>query len=246
MCHSFCYARFGVANMETKIDLNMARIYSTSYFHYTKDLSTLESILQSGFQGYYCREEFKYHNKLINMYIPMVSFCDLPLSHIATMTYGDYIIGMSSTWGNSCLLTPVCYFPPKADNPLTRFISSLAKHFEDGKVKFNEATILAYSKPKRKYVTNGHTRDNYKERECRRAYTPSMTIDETKHHTPCPKLFLSFKETDITFIIVKDEQAKIALIKSIHIWTSVGGNTIANKELLYTKILTKQEIANNF
>ena len=225
---------------------DMARIYSTSYFHYTKNLKSLESILQGGFQGFYCREEFKFKSELTNIYVPMVSFCDLPLSHIASMTYGDYVIGMSSVWGNGCHLTPICYFPPKADNPLTRFISSLAKRFVEGKVKYYEATILAYSKPKNKYTTNGHTRDNYKERECRRAYTSGITIDVNKHRSPCPNLKLSFTETDITFIIVKDEQTKSALMQSMQTWTTVGGNVISNKELLYTKILTKQEIASNF
>ena len=224
----------------------MARIYSTSYFHYTNDLKSLESILQGGFQGFYCKEEFKYQNKLIYIYIPMVSFCDLPLSHIATMTYGDYVIGMSSVWGNDSLLAPICYFPRIASNPLTRFISSLAKRFADGKVKFYEATILAYSKPKNKYTTNGHTRDNYKEKECRRAYTPGITIDNNKHRAPCPNLKLFFTEADITFIIVNDEQSKLALMQSMQSWTTVGGNVITNKELLYTKIITKQEIANNF
>lgn len=224
----------------------MARIYSTSYFHYTKNLKSLESILQGGFQGFYCREEFKFKSELTNIYVPMVSFCDLPLSHIASMTYGDYVIGMSSVWGNDSLLTPICYFPRKADNPLTRYISALAKRFENGSVKYSDATILAYAKPKNKYTTNGHTRDNYKERECRRAYTPSITIDVNKHRTPCPNLKLSFTETDITFIIVKDEQTKSALMQSMQSWTTVGGNVITNKELLYTKIITKQEIANNF
>lgn len=224
----------------------MARIYSTSYFHYTKSLANLESILQNGFQGYYCKEDFKYKGNILSIYVPMVSFCDLPLSHIASMTYGDYVIGMSSIWGNGCNLTPVCYFPQKADNPLTRHISSSAKLFVDGTLKKNDATLLAFSKPKNKYFSNGHTKDNYKERECRRVYTANVTTDSSKHRNACSNLHLYFTESDITFIIVKDEQTKQALMSSIQSWKMVGGHVLSNRELLYSKILTKQEIANNF
>lgn len=224
----------------------MARIYSSSYFHYTKDFSSLESILKGGFLGAYCREDFKFQKNLLSVYVPMVSFCDLPLSYISTMTYGDFAIGMNSVWGNSYNLTPVCYFPQKADNPLTRFISQLAKQFCDGKLKYKDATILAYSKPKNKYRTGGHTKDNYKERECRRVYTFGLSYESSVHGHFCPQLLLKFCENDISFIIVKDEIAKLQLINSIKSWKTVGGNPISNRELLYSKIITKQEIADNF
>lgn len=85
----------------------MGKIYSTSYFHYTRDLNTLIQILQNGFIGSFCREDFQYNKQLFSLHIPMVSFCDLPLSQITNITYGDYAIGMSSVWGNKEKLTPI-------------------------------------------------------------------------------------------------------------------------------------------
>lgn len=37
----------------------MSRIYSNSYFHYTKEMEYLVGILENGFKGHYCEEEFK-------------------------------------------------------------------------------------------------------------------------------------------------------------------------------------------
>ena len=91
----------------------MSRIYSHSFFHYTNEEFKLIGILREGFIASYAKEEFMDLNgKLQHLYIPMVSFCDVPLSHIENPTvYGNFAVGMNRAWGNSKKLSPVAYYP---------------------------------------------------------------------------------------------------------------------------------------
>lgn len=223
----------------------MGKIYSTSYFHYTRDLNTLIQILQNGFIGSFCREDFQYNKQLFSLHIPMVSFCDLPLSQITNITYGDYAIGMSSVWGNKEKLTPICYFPKLATNPLTKYISKTACSFYNGNIIARNATIVAYAKPKNKYITNGHPSDNYKEKECRKVLPNSIQLEEPREKQ-CPSLRLKFTEKDISFIIVANESDRMHLLSSLQTWTTIGGNQLTNQGLLCTKILTKKDVCDNF
>ena len=79
----------------------MPRIYSNAFFHYTTKEGLL-GILKEGFKASYCKEQFK-NNKgeLRYIGIPMISFCDIPLSLISQILYGEgkYAIGMKRTWG---------------------------------------------------------------------------------------------------------------------------------------------------
>lgn len=224
----------------------MSRIYSTSYFHYTRDFVGLTKILQNGFLGHYCKEDFKRNNSIISLYVPMVSFCDLPLSQIENTTYGDYAIGMSSVWGNGVGLNPVCYFPNKQKNPLTNYISQLAYKFEDGGRK-EGLQLLSYAKSKNKYINlKEYSWDNYKERECRRVFLNGVTKDCVMHRQQCQELKLLFLAKEVTFVVVKDEQDRDNLLQQIPQWSQIGGHPSSDSLLLCSKILTKQDIRNNF
>jgi len=78
-------------------------ISSNSLFHYTDSINALKGILKNGFRLSYCLEEF--------MAYPMVSFCDIPLSHAKEhfKNYGNYAIGMKLQWGIENKLNPVLY-----------------------------------------------------------------------------------------------------------------------------------------
>ncbi len=49
--------------------------------------------------------------------IPMVCFCDLPLSQIRkhTKTYGEYALGLSKEWAIKKQINPVLYTYPNSD-----------------------------------------------------------------------------------------------------------------------------------
>lgn len=229
----------------------MSRIYSNSYFHYTKEFDNLKGILENGFKGYYCKEEFKVDGEIKNLYIPMVSFCDIPLAHISQITYGQWGIGMSSVWGNDNGLTPVCYFPNNAKSTLTTYISSLVADIYKVKrtnpiLKCN--AILAHAKPRTKYTESKHRADNYIERECRKAYT-LCSLDANFHGKLHPSMLLTFSPNDVSFIIVPNEEGRKKLIDAIIDLKTLGGdNHVLPTEMLtlISKIITYDDIKENY
>jgi len=98
-------------------------ISADTLFHYTSSLSILESILINEFYPRYCLEDHSMfnskHNSLPHLCeraIPMVCFCDIPLSSIRNhaKNYGNYAIGLSKDWGKSKGISPVLYTYEKA------------------------------------------------------------------------------------------------------------------------------------
>ena len=84
---------------------------SDSLFHFTHDLETLQEILASGFKPFYSSEDLTMFGVKECPGIPMICFCDIPLSlatkHVAD--YGRYAIGMDKKWGMSKNVAPVHY-----------------------------------------------------------------------------------------------------------------------------------------
>lgn len=221
----------------------MKKIYSTSYFHYTSSISKLEGILKEGFNAYYCKEQFKIDKEIKSFYIPMISFCDVPLSYIQQITYGDYAIGMKSSWGNNNSLFPILYFSNNQKNGLTNQILNAAKNFPEKSGKIDKY-LIAYSKPKNKYESSNHCKDNYKERESRRVDINKISIDNKCHEKKCESLCLKFKVTDVAFIIVKNDEDRNKLLNNIKQFKTFGGKPFNNN--FNIPILTKKEIISNF
>lgn len=75
-------------------------------FHYTKKFEVLLNILKNGFLPSYCLEKIND----VEYYIPMVSFCNIPLRDVGLyMSYGKYGIGMSLEWTLKNSISPVVY-----------------------------------------------------------------------------------------------------------------------------------------
>lgn len=110
----------------------MSILTANTLFHFTgndpeRGKDALLNILGSGFRPSYCSEfgDEAIGGVLKGMLIPMVCFCDLPLSkldkHIngyeweyngkqyTSNGYGQYGLGMSKTWGKNNRLNPVTY-----------------------------------------------------------------------------------------------------------------------------------------
>lgn len=86
-------------------------ISTKGVFHYTNSLNNLLNILSSGFYPSYCKETMIYGKKKYTYAIPMVSFCDIPLSeiHSHTSKYGSFAIGLTREWTQKNKLNPVVY-----------------------------------------------------------------------------------------------------------------------------------------
>jgi hypothetical protein len=87
-------------------------ISTSSIIHYTDKIEKIESILIEGFLIKYCEEQLVIENELSsNSAHPMISFCDIPLSHSYKHfdAYGRYGIGLSKTWAHKMRINPVLY-----------------------------------------------------------------------------------------------------------------------------------------
>jgi hypothetical protein len=99
---------------------NQSKISANTLFHFTSSQEYLINILEHTFRPRYCWENPPTSNKAIDttvppaLLLPMVCFCDIPLSQIKDHvgTYGRYAIGLTKEWGIENKVNPVFYTIP--------------------------------------------------------------------------------------------------------------------------------------
>src|SRR5687768_12579934 len=103
--------------------LGFPTVSANTLFYFTASIGNLISILTNEFHPHFCLEDFSVLNKSVlsagtetELAVPMVCFCDLPLSQIGfhLSVYGDYGIGMTKSWGQKNGITPVLYVHDKS------------------------------------------------------------------------------------------------------------------------------------
>lgn len=108
---------------------------TSSLFHYTKKVGDLKLILENGLKPNYCKEDF---SKIIDMQvigIPMICFCDIPISRASTFRqgkddtgYGNYALGLTKEWGIMNNINPILYVSNgSVFNALQNYSAILAK-----------------------------------------------------------------------------------------------------------------------
>ncbi len=116
----------------------MSRISSNTLFHFTKSKESLISILKHNFYPQLCYENFfgtifgsPQGVVGFEKAVPMVCFCDLPLSQVErhTKTYGEYAIGLSKEWAIKNKVNPVVYTYPGSD--LSKKLNDLLLNFPE-------------------------------------------------------------------------------------------------------------------
>lgn len=90
---------------------------SNSIVHFTRDRSKIEGILDDNFHLKYCHETVRLGSAQFDVVIPMVSFCDIPLSQIKNhiLSYGEYGIGLTKRWAIKNKHNPVLYIEPESN-----------------------------------------------------------------------------------------------------------------------------------
>jgi len=85
-------------------------------YHYTGKFEHLLNILSDGFKISYCKETIITDGYPRTYAIPIISFCDLPLSQVKDhMTkYGEYAIGLTMDWAVQYGLNPVVYLEQRS------------------------------------------------------------------------------------------------------------------------------------
>jgi hypothetical protein len=248
-------------------------ISSQSLFHFTNSLDAVEGILREGFKVGYCREEHEIDGVRTLCHVPMVSFCEIPLSQVKDhiFKYGRYGIGLSRAWAKSKGLNPVIYL--QQDSYLSGYLREAAHFFliqsreNAGQITEQHLSalkalgqILAYTK---NYEGSLHrkneTRKNYRfsdEREWRFVPTSerilTMMSEETFNsdigqrlkHTITEGFRMPVQPSDISYILVSQEADLDRIIAAIR----SNNSKIEESQIdrLLTRILTVEQIESDF
>ncbi len=89
-----------------------AGISSNTLFHFTSSIDHIRSILEDEFRPHFSLEDLSCIEPAgFKLAIPMVCFCDIPLSQTRShmLHYGSYGIGMSKSWGMKNGVSPILY-----------------------------------------------------------------------------------------------------------------------------------------
>ena len=238
---------------------------SNSLIHFANNIEAIKGILETDFNISYCRERVTLGGKSQEFHVPMVSFCDIPLSEIKEHIhkYGNYAIGMTKDWGMRQGLNPVLYMAQ------TSFLSDSYRKVWNDMIDASEdecwtdselatADILRYIKNYEADLTRkGKTIKNYRfsdEREWR--YVPPHSVDcdhiissewynEQKNKNEADakikSLKLSFDPEDIKYIIISDDKEIGDIVDHLR---RAKGKLYSFHELerLTTRILTVEQI----
>lgn len=133
-------------------------VSSSVLFHFTDSMDKLKGILRDGFVPHYCLEytldpvdtKAADEGRPPLRAVPMVCFCDLPLSLIGKhlKEYGSFGLGLDKKWGVNNGVTPVLYTHSTAQTlkPVLRLAASDTKA-NDQKAEDDLRLLAAYTKP---------------------------------------------------------------------------------------------------
>jgi hypothetical protein len=160
-------------------------IQTKSLFHFTQTFDNLKSILKEGFWPQYCLEDFSWIEGAIpRIAVPMVSFCDIPVSKLRAHTarYGKFGIGLCRKRWRVTGLNPLLYV--SSGSLLKPFLGEvlieMGKH-SNPRIRTGAMVLLAHCKQLEGCVeANGEKRDFYS--ECEWRFVPWVEPDEGKKY----------------------------------------------------------------
>lgn len=238
-------------------------ISTDTLFHFTEKKESLIGILENNFKIFYCKETLILGGNIHTIRVPMVSFCDIPLSqakdHISK--YGRYCIGMTKEWGLRKGLNPVLYLAQKSTISASyRF--ALQQYAEDPINEWNESQkslcdVLRYMKNyeadlyrKSTLIKNSYRFSDEREWRFVPPHSSSCTMlipyhndeeDSANCDDQLSDMRLSFEPNDIKYIIIDDENEIIDFINYLR---SIKGKKYLyhDVEKLITRIFTTEQI----
>lgn len=251
-------------------------ISSNTLFHFT-DGENLISILKEGFKPHLCMQDLNFFltdepteedEEELQHAIPMICFCDIPLSqsknHLST--YGNYGIGLNKDWGKRNSISPVLY--AYKNSKITSVIQQILINSCNDELSYDELSydlywIFCFTKAyeeKLRKEKEGRFSDEiirfYDEREWR--YVPPIkdlheyTLHKSEFHEEplrrniqdrLDKMPLNFEASDIKYLIVSSEEEIIHIIDEIEKMDRFDKN---DKKLLYSRIISAKHINEDF
>jgi hypothetical protein len=244
-------------------------ISTNSIIHYTDTIDKLEAILKEGLGIKYCDETLVMEKDTKSLAAhPMISFCDIPLSHSYKHfdAYGRYGIGLSKIWARKYGINPVLYLDK--DSSISKTLAEFIKERREKSTNLNEkqkANILrikCFSKNysghlKRKLVDDKNYRF-YDEREWRlvpnndelnrASFSISSTDynkDKDRYNNPISSIRYQFDASDISYIIVDKTNQIPNVINTVR--TAYSSKCTAQElDILFSKICSTEQIIGDY
>lgn len=244
-------------------------ISSNSIIHFTATKEALQGILSENFRLKYCKESIDWMGTTSVIHVPMVSFCDIPLSQVKSHidSYGAYGIGLTREWAVRSRLNPVLYVEANSflSESYKRSLQRIGTHGTHGHT--NEWKLLSnISRYMKNYEgtlkrVGRESIENYRfsdEREWR--YVPPISDDHEMLYTasqfsdlPTKQLAeksiegkrLAFSPNDIKYIILRQENEIDGFIRFLED-VKGAGYTLFEVRRLLTRILTADQIRSDF
>lgn len=238
---------------------------ANTLIHFTKEKDSLKKILEENFKVFNCKEAVVLGGKRNTIRVPMVSFCDIPLSEVKDhiSKYGNYGIGMTKEWGVRKALNPVLYVAQ--NSTLSASYRQAFMHYAlDTDLDIDDwsdeqkaiGDVLRYMKNyEGSLERNGVTLDSYRfsdEREWR--FVPpysapcDMFVNEVYYQdnpdavdNRLIDMRLEFEPNDIKYIIINDDTEIGEFVD--HLRRVKGKNySLHDIERLTTRIFTTDQI----
>ncbi|MDY0904071.1 abortive infection system antitoxin AbiGi family protein [Pedobacter sp. CFBP9032] len=240
---------------------------SNSIMHFTNSADSLKGILKEGFRVKYCLENVETPNGALHYSIPMVSFCDIPLSEMKAhiLKYGGYGIGLKREWAQLNGLNPVLYIDSKSTLG-AGFHTSFYSMFKDKKISElteiddNFVDVIRYMKNYEGKLIRGSVENlAYRfadEKEWRyvpgRKLAPQILIRGTvltperklKLNNNISGLRLPFEPKDIKYIIINDDSEIGEIIDCLR--SAFSNSSLMDIERLFSRITTTEQIITDF
>lgn len=244
----------------------MNNLSSSCLFHFTELLNNLFGILENGFHPNLCGESLEpiYPKGAI----PMVCFCDIPLTMITkhTETYGHFGIGLKKEWGLKQKLNPVHYCTNSSQHLFSvdqrisegNIITSYASKIKDNDNINNHIKAfdyytyydISFLKQYESIDKKGNKKIFYDEKEWRYVvpdfeYEGENYSSDYKEFIQRPDFVLKFTINDIDHIILKTDEHILPFIYKLN---EIDSKLLSSddKEILKTRIITIEKIIKDF
>lgn len=240
---------------------------SSSLIHLTNSREALDGILLDNFRIKYCKERIWWGTKSMTIYVPMVSFCDIPLSQIKDhlSRYGSYGIGLTREWAVRKGLNPVLYVQRRS-NLAHSYERAILHYVQDGDngddavdAFYRIADIARYTKNYEEILERkGESYGMYRfsdEREWRyvpeidsscEMYYAGKDFDEETRMAASESIKdyrLDFDADDIKYIIIDSEGEIPSFVDSLRDLRRFSPREI---ERITARVLTAEQIRSDF
>ena len=242
---------------------------SNSVFHFTNKKNLLR-ILENCFLPKYCKERIIDSGTEKDYWIPMVCFCDIPLSQVNNhiKEYGNYGIGLNKEWVLKSKINPILYYNHDSNifNKYSQLLGTIefkmksnTPHsiIENIDMFISAKQLFTYFKLYEGYdFKMKKNKIFYTEREWR--YVPKFDENDTLIIKDRMDIYtqlseenlklhdnpLVFELKDISFIIIKKENERLGMLSLLKKIESKKYNH-DEVEALTTKIISCEQIIND-